>query len=82
MNPALFASHPEDLGDGRVITSTSGHDRVPPPSPGTPFRAVVSVVVENGRVIRIYALANPRKLTRLEQPVELARSDFTAKVDP
>ncbi|QOV33504.1 RNA polymerase sigma-70 factor [Streptomyces ferrugineus] len=35
--------------------------------------AAVSVVVENGRVTRIYATANPRKLTRLDDLVELAR---------
>jgi hypothetical protein len=29
--------------------------------------------VENGRISRIYALANPRKLTRLDEPAELAR---------
>jgi RNA polymerase sigma-70 factor (TIGR02957 family) len=33
----------------------------------------VSLVVENGRVSRIYAVANPRKLTRLDEPAELAR---------
>jgi RNA polymerase sigma-70 factor (ECF subfamily) len=35
--------------------------------------AAVSLVVENGRVTRIYAVANPRKLTRLDQPAELVR---------
>jgi RNA polymerase sigma-70 factor (ECF subfamily) len=35
--------------------------------------AAVSLVVENGRITRIYATANPRKLTRLNEPVELAR---------
>ena len=35
--------------------------------------ATVSLVVENGRVTRIYAVANPRKLTRLDEPAELAR---------
>jgi len=35
--------------------------------------AAVSLVVENGRVTRIYAIANPQKLTRLEAPAELAR---------
>jgi len=35
--------------------------------------AAVSLVVENGRVTRIYAVANPRKLTRLDEPAELAR---------
>lgn len=35
--------------------------------------AAVSLVVENGRVARVYAVANPRKLERLEQPAELAR---------
>ena len=33
----------------------------------------VSLVVENGTVSRIYAVANPRKLTRLDAPAELAR---------
>ena len=35
--------------------------------------ATVSLVVENGRVTWIYAVANPRKLTRLDEPAELAR---------
>lgn len=35
--------------------------------------AAVSLVVENGLVTRIHAIANPRKLTRLDQPAELAR---------
>jgi RNA polymerase sigma-70 factor (TIGR02957 family) len=33
----------------------------------------VSLVVEDGRVTRIYAIANPRKLTRLAEPAEIAR---------
>jgi RNA polymerase sigma-70 factor (ECF subfamily) len=33
----------------------------------------VSLVVEDGRVNRIYAVANPSKLTRLDTPAELAR---------
>ena len=36
-------------------------------------QAALSLVVENGRVTRIYAMANPRKLTRLDEPAELAR---------
>jgi RNA polymerase sigma-70 factor (TIGR02957 family) len=35
--------------------------------------AAVSFAVENGRITRIYATANPRKLTRLDEPAELAR---------
>jgi RNA polymerase sigma-70 factor (TIGR02957 family) len=35
--------------------------------------AAVSLVVENGRVTRIYTVANPRKLTRLDEPADLAR---------
>jgi RNA polymerase sigma-70 factor (TIGR02957 family) len=35
--------------------------------------AAVSVAVENGRVTRIYAVANPQKLTRLDEPAELVR---------
>jgi RNA polymerase sigma-70 factor (ECF subfamily) len=33
----------------------------------------VSLVVENGQVTRIYVMVNPRKLTRLDEPAELAR---------
>ncbi|MEU9434097.1 RNA polymerase sigma-70 factor [Streptomyces sp. NPDC048252] len=33
----------------------------------------VSVVVENGLVTRVYLMRNPRKLTRLDEPAELAR---------
>src|ERR687892_902655 len=33
----------------------------------------VSLVVENGRVTRIYVVRNPRKLARLDQPAALAR---------
>jgi len=35
--------------------------------------AAVSVVIEDGRVTRIYTIANPHKLTRLDEPAELAR---------
>jgi RNA polymerase sigma-70 factor (TIGR02957 family) len=34
---------------------------------------VVSLVVENGRVTRIYAIRNPLKLTRLQEPAALSR---------
>ena len=36
-------------------------------------RAALSFVVENGRITRIYGMANPRKLARLDEPSELAR---------
>jgi RNA polymerase sigma-70 factor (TIGR02957 family) len=36
-------------------------------------QAAVSLVVENGQITRIYAIANPRKLTRLDEPAEFAR---------
>jgi RNA polymerase sigma-70 factor, ECF subfamily len=35
--------------------------------------AAVSLVIEDGRITRIYAIANPQKLTRLAEPAELAR---------
>jgi len=35
--------------------------------------AAVSFVVENERIVRIYAIANPQKLARLDKPAELAR---------
>jgi RNA polymerase sigma-70 factor (ECF subfamily) len=30
-------------------------------------------VVENGQVTHVYLVRNPRKLTRLDKPVDLAR---------
>ena len=33
----------------------------------------VSLAIEHGRITRIYVVRNPRKLTRLDEPVELAR---------
>ncbi|MFB8083904.1 RNA polymerase sigma-70 factor [Streptomyces sp. NPDC055992] len=39
---------------------------------GEPATAV-SLVVEEGRVTRVYLVRNPLKLTRLDEPVELAR---------
>jgi RNA polymerase sigma-70 factor (ECF subfamily) len=36
-------------------------------------RAAVSLVVEEGRVARVYLVRNPRKLTRLDQPSDLSR---------
>jgi RNA polymerase sigma-70 factor (TIGR02957 family) len=36
-------------------------------------RAAASVVVEDGRVTRIYLMRNPQKLTRLDAPAALAR---------
>jgi hypothetical protein len=33
----------------------------------------VSLVVEEGRVARVYLVRNPRKLTRLDQPADLSR---------
>jgi len=35
--------------------------------------AAVSLTVENGRISRIYAVANPQKLARLDAPADLAR---------
>jgi RNA polymerase sigma-70 factor, ECF subfamily len=35
--------------------------------------AATSLVVESGRVTRIYVIRNPRKLTRLDEPAQLAR---------
>ncbi|HZB28701.1 MAG TPA: RNA polymerase sigma-70 factor [Streptosporangiaceae bacterium] len=36
-------------------------------------RGAICLASENGRVTRIYAMRNPRKLTRLDEPAELAR---------
>jgi len=35
--------------------------------------AAVSLVVQDGRVTRVYLIRNPQKLTRLDQPADLAR---------
>ncbi|POX63554.1 RNA polymerase subunit sigma-24 [Streptomyces sp. Ru62] len=36
-------------------------------------RAAVSLVIEKGRITRIYATSNPQKLTRLDKPTDLTR---------
>ncbi|MFD8813548.1 RNA polymerase sigma-70 factor [Streptomyces sp. NPDC059627] len=35
--------------------------------------AAVSLLIENGRITRIYATSNPQKLTRIDEPTELTR---------
>jgi RNA polymerase sigma-70 factor (TIGR02957 family) len=65
----------------RADRSTGGLSAMPVWLNGAPaFRveiggqlAAVSLAVQNGRVTRIYAVANPQKLTRLDQPAELVR---------
>jgi RNA polymerase sigma-70 factor, ECF subfamily len=65
----------------RADRSTGGLSAMPVWLNGAPaFRveiggqlAAVTLAVENGRVTRIYAVANPQKLTRLDQPAELVR---------
>lgn len=34
----------------------------------------VSLAIENGRITRIYAIRNPNKLARLDEPAPLSRS--------
>ncbi len=41
---------------------------------GTAFNAAVSVVVEDGRITRVYVVANPQKLARLDGATILTRS--------
>jgi RNA polymerase sigma-70 factor (TIGR02957 family) len=65
----------------RADRSTGGLSAMPVWLNGAPaFRveiggqlAAVSLAVENGRVTRIYAVANPEKLTRLDEVAELIR---------
>jgi RNA polymerase sigma-70 factor, ECF subfamily len=65
----------------RADRSTGGLSAMPVWLNGAPaFRveisghpAAVSLVVEDGRVTRIYAVANPEKLTRLDEVAELIR---------
>jgi RNA polymerase sigma-70 factor (TIGR02957 family) len=65
----------------RADRSTGGLSAIPVWLNGAPaFRveiggqlAAVTLAVENGRVTRIDAVANPQKLTRLDQPAELVR---------
>ncbi|HET6294691.1 MAG TPA: RNA polymerase sigma-70 factor [Kribbella sp.] len=44
--------------------------------------AALSLVVENGRITQIYAMANPRKLARLDEPAELARTASSSVSSP
>lgn len=76
-------------GMDRVATALSGLRRVVPDAVsatmwlnGAPAVRVdhagtldtaVSLVIENGRVSRIYAIRNPRKLARLDEPAPLSR---------
>ncbi|WP_329438512.1 RNA polymerase sigma-70 factor [Streptomyces canus] len=73
-------------GAGLVATMLAGTDRTTSKTTavwlnGAPAiridsdggRAAVSVVVENGRITRIYATSNPQKLTRLDKPADLTR---------
>ena len=56
-------------------------DRAPsrrPPPPhcylsGRQHDTSASLVVEDGRVTRVYLIRNPRKLIRLDEPADLAR---------
>jgi hypothetical protein len=65
----------------RADRSTGGLSAMPVWLNGAPaFRvkiggqlAAVTLAVQNGRVTRIYAVANPQKLTRLDRPAELVR---------
>jgi len=41
---------------------------------GGELNTAVSVVVENGRITRIYAIRNPHKLTRLDGVAALTRT--------
>jgi RNA polymerase sigma-70 factor (ECF subfamily) len=41
--------------------------------PGGEFETAVSLVVEAGRITRIYAIRNPHKLARLDEPATLSR---------
>jgi RNA polymerase sigma-70 factor (TIGR02957 family) len=41
--------------------------------PGGEFDAAVSLTVEGGRITRIYAIRNPHKLARVDEPVPLSR---------
>jgi RNA polymerase sigma-70 factor (TIGR02957 family) len=58
---------------GRVATAVWLNGAPAGQIEGDGARVAVSVVVEGGRVTRIYAMANPHKLTRLDTPAQLAR---------
>jgi RNA polymerase sigma factor (sigma-70 family) len=44
-------------------------------------RVAVSLVVADGLITRIYVIANPRKLTRLDQPADLVRLGYRRRAD-
>jgi RNA polymerase sigma-70 factor (ECF subfamily) len=41
--------------------------------PGGEFNTAITFAIEDGRIARIYAIRNPRKLERLGEPAELRR---------
>jgi RNA polymerase sigma-70 factor (ECF subfamily) len=45
---------------------------------GGELNTVISVVVEDGRISRMYAVRNPHKLSRLDHETTLARSSTPA----
>jgi hypothetical protein len=56
------------------VVSTVGLNGAPPVRIESETQmAAVSIVVEDGRISRIYAMANRNKLTRLNEPPDLAR---------
>ncbi|WP_037619903.1 RNA polymerase sigma-70 factor [Streptomyces aureus] len=56
---------------GTAVVSLNGEPGVRVDFDGEP--AAISLEVADGRVARIYVVRNPQKLTRLEEPAELAR---------
>lgn len=56
---------------GTTVVSLNGEPAARVDFDGEP--AAISLEVADGRVARIYVVRNPQKLTRLEEPAELAR---------
>jgi RNA polymerase sigma-70 factor, ECF subfamily len=71
---AAALSHFARLAPGVAITTPLVNGAVAARvDPGGPLDTAITVVVEDGRITRLYAMRNPDKLGRLDEPADLRR---------
>jgi RNA polymerase sigma-70 factor (ECF subfamily) len=65
-----LSRYPAELGTAPVVLNGAPALRI---EADGELVAAVSLLVEDGRITRIYAMRNPHKLERLDEPAELSR---------
>ncbi|MGD9531425.1 MAG: RNA polymerase sigma-70 factor [Pseudonocardia sp.] len=65
-----LSRYPAEMGTAPVVLNGAPALRI---EADGELVAAVSLVVEDGRITRIYAMRNPHKLERLDEPAELSR---------